>query len=1337
MAADPRTSPRSAIPETWDNTPMPATAVREAGTAPASRMRVVLLGAFTIRLGARSVGPWYRPSAKRLCELLMLSPDLTLAREVAREALFPNLSPAASASALSRALSLARDALSALGEEGPRLLRSDRARISVADEIPLEIDLVVHEAALRSALRMTSGSERDLALASALLQRSTLLEDEPYAEWALGPRDALELLRQQARLELARDRMRGRGLSHPGAVTEAWEACLVYDPASEEAASALIRIYSSQGQRQLASRTYERCRVALEALGLAPSPALNEARDALSGEALKIVDGVSYTVVSGRHAEQERRLVSVLFVELSGLPSPERSEPEETRHMVGSVLANVIAEVEALGGTVTSVSGAGLAALFGAPATHEDDPERAVRAAYRLLSAARTPGVGTPRLSVRVGIETGLAVVGPLWESPRASYGAVGKVTEDAAALQSAAKPGSVLVGQITKRATDHLFDWGPTEQISTGSEAKPMSAVYLDRPKPPRAGTIRQSRFGGHARLVGRQTELSMLDEAVQKVTAGNGSIIFLASEPGLGKTRLVQECRKRFMAWVGAATGRLPLWLEGRCASYASSTPYGLYQQLLSAWIRVGPEEGDEVVLPAVTRAARAIFGCDTEHVDFLAHMLGVRATPNGARVARLSPEGLRRATFASVCAVVEHLVARGPTVLALEDLHWADATSLRLTEELSGLAGQGSLLLIATRRLEPDPGVSALECALGTNSGGAFTRIELAPLDDDDQIELALCLLGGTAENDAVATVRENADGVPLFLEERFSSLVESGALVKDGPSWSVDRSISADTPEVLERLIRARIDRLPPPARDVVVAGSVLGTDFSFSALSAVAGVKEDLIGVARALCAARLLTEVRQWPEPAYRFRHALIQEAIYAALLTSQRRQFHARTAWGLEAASAGHLEEVAAVLGHHYTMAAEPARALHFYELAARHAFGHFAVDEAVASYRRAIEIVDKPVATAREAEASVDLRYKLSEVLWRAGRFDDARETLGEGLARVDPCHRVLAARLYARLGRVESESYHYDDAIAAFDAADELLGGAPQERDAGWVDTWLEVQVDGRANAHNWNNKPQQAAAALVRARPVLERAGSRGRKTSFYLQLALAQAIENRWRIDPEILGNAELAAKVAEQDVGEHDIAYCRGNLGEMLLWHGQLEAAWDNIQAALALAERTGDRVCRTWCLFNLSLICARKHDVGGARSLVPQALETAVVAKNPVYTGAATAAMAWVAWKDHRPDDVARLARRALEVWRASSTQYHFKGLCLWPLMSVHLAAGHLAHAVEAGRQMLGPPQVRLPDELESLLEAADSAWSRHRPASVGPILDRALGLACELGYA
>ena len=568
---------------------------------------------------------------------------------------------------------------------------------------------------------------------------------------------------------------------------------------------------------------------------------LEEARQATVGDAQSATAGaggaLSRTALP-RLSKQERRLVSVLFAEFSGPLGMSRGiDPEDLRERVGGALAGVIAEVEGLGGTVTSVSGAGLAALFGAPETHEDDPERAVRAAFRALSVSGTRGraTGAEVLSLRIGIETGPAVVGPLGTGSGLDYGAVGEVVTTAAVLQSAAKAGSVLVGPATRAATQAVFEWGPTEEVPPSPSAKPVVASYLERPKA-RAPSYRGlRRSAGQARLAGRELELQALDEALREVTSGTGSVVLVIGEPGLGKTRLVQEGRKRFMAWAGAGTGRLPLWLEGRCASYSASTPYGLYQQLLSAWVGVAPEEGEEEVRRALDRAMRAIFGGAAEEVHLLGYMMGVRSGQEALRLGRLSPEGLQRATFGAIRAMAARLAARGPTVLALEDLHWADPTSLRLTEELAGLARDSPLLVIATRRPEPDPGVSALEASLQESRACPLRRLVLAGLSESAERELARSLVGEDTGDEVIDVVCASVEGNPFFLEERLSSLLETGALVREADAWELRTGDVREVPDALERLIRSRVDRLRPLARDAIVAASVLGGEFSLSAL----------------------------------------------------------------------------------------------------------------------------------------------------------------------------------------------------------------------------------------------------------------------------------------------------------------------------------------------------------------------------------------------------------------------------------------------------------------------------------------------------------------------
>ena len=555
--------------------------------SPELTVKVNMLGPFGISVGGRVAGPWPRPSARRLCEFVLLSPGQRVSRELAAEELFGSLGPQRAATALRKALSMAHGVLAQLGEPAVGLLQADRDNIWFRSET-MEIDLDRQERALRAALAMGAGQDRDDRLVAALSDERTVLADAPYEEWALRCRDRFEVLRQRARLALARDRSKGAGLSSTAAVLEAWESCLSHDPACEEAAAALMRLYTAQGARPEAVRTYERCRAALAELGLTTSPALDEVRALAAFKLGPGGNGQPLAAEVTALSRQARKTISVLFAEITGLGA--RTDPEDLRDAVARTLSGVVTEVEALGGTVNSISGSGLQAIFGAPQAHEDDPERAVRAAFRAMSAHdgdRREG----SLVLRIGIETGIAVVGPFAAGTSFEYGAVGAVVGAAAALQSAAKPGSILVGPATRAATQGIFEWGATEEVIALRGTEPLSGSYLESPRPRARG--RQLRLGGRGPLVGRRRELALVSTALRDLEAGRGSVVVVVGEPGLGKTRLLQECRKHFMAWVGAKSGRLPLWLEGRCASYASTTPYGLYQHLLASWAGVALDQ------------------------------------------------------------------------------------------------------------------------------------------------------------------------------------------------------------------------------------------------------------------------------------------------------------------------------------------------------------------------------------------------------------------------------------------------------------------------------------------------------------------------------------------------------------------------------------------------------------------------------------------------------------------------------------------------------------------------------------------------------------------------
>ncbi len=950
-------------------------------------VEVKLLGRFTVTLGGRSVGPWPRPSARRLCQVLLVSPGRRVSRVSACEALFPSLSPEAAARQLYRVQSMARQALRELGPQASRLLCADPSQIWADPSVVLAVDLDAHEEALRAALRAPPGNGRDAALVGALATRGVPLEDEPAAEWAATVRERVEYLRQEARLELARDRLRGVGRAHPEDVAQAWQDCFAADPSDEEAASALMRLYGAQGRRPLAIQAYERCSSALFSLGLTTSSALEQARMAVDGPTQSARGAPALAGDRGSaQREEERRLVTVALVELSPVGLVAQSDPEDLREVIGTGLAQAISEVEALGGAVMSVSGTIMSALFGAPRAHEDDPERALRSALRIAAALSNAPGGDGRgpvkpsggrytgmeLSVRLGVETGAAIAGPVGSGGQVGYSAVGAVVGAAAALQSVARPGSVLVGPATHAATDGIFEWGPSQDVFVTPGAQPLTATYLVQPKARSVAEVGRRRLAARAPLVGRDAEMALLTESVRGSLSGHGGAVVIAGEPGLGKTRLVGECRNYFMGWVGAASGRLPLWLEGRCASYASSTPYGAYQQLLSRFIGAPLEAGEAVVRPALEAAMRAVLGKDKQPVALLARMLGLPAVPGEAHVARLGPAELQHEIFSAARSVIGRLVKRGPTVLALEDLHWSDPTSLRLTAELAKLAATGPLLVLATRRPEPDPGVGELELALAADPARPLQVLQLTPVQEADERTLARSLLGGQVSDDVLEAVCQGVEGNPLFLEERLASLLDSGAIQRSPAGWQLGSGNASAIPEALERLVRSRADRLSPAARRAIVAASVIGEEAESSTIRAVSELGAELDGGLSELVSAGLLTEARRQPEPLYRFRHALIRDATYHGLLRSQRRQLHARAAWFMETNAADRLDEVAAVLGHHFAAAGEEDRALSYFELAGDQADRVYANKEAIALYRQALAVIgrDRPTRPRRPTQ-------------------------------------------------------------------------------------------------------------------------------------------------------------------------------------------------------------------------------------------------------------------------------------------------------------------------------------------------------------------------------
>ncbi|HTT88397.1 MAG TPA: hypothetical protein VMF65_02525, partial [Acidimicrobiales bacterium] len=720
------------------------------------------------------------------------------------------------------------------------------------------------------------------------------------------------------------------------------------------------------------------------------------------------------------------------------------------------------------------------------------------------------------------------------------------------------------------------------------------------------------------------------------------------------------------------------------------------------------------------------------DHDQVCLLAQVMGIETRGPGAGVPQLSPEQVQKARFEAVVTLLSHLVTHGPTLVVLEDLHWADPTSLRLTEKLSSLTTEGPLVLVLTRRPEPDPGTSTLEAALAEAAGLRIRKVELAALASDAERDLVRALLGPAAADDVVAAVGQSAEGNPLFLEEQLASMLETGALVRTRQGWRLNSEALGELPEAIERLVRSRVDRLGPVPRHAIVAASVLGPDFSLAALATVTDLNEGLGPAVSELCSAGLLVERREVPEVAYRFRHVLIQEATYQGLLRSQRESLHSRAAWGLEEASAGRLEEVAGLLGHHFSMAGETERAVHYLELAADRAGAAFANDEARSLYHRALGLLG---AEPGHADQAVRIWLKLGRLAWRVGNFSESRAAYEEAVKLASSGTVLLAARALQLLGTLETADHCHDAAFSALDAAAARLQSCADKDTDEWAEVWIDVQL-ARASLHYWRNEPEAGLAVLELVRPVVEARAKPRAKIDFYSQVSAQRARASKYMVDESILGDYR-AAWAAVVDAGlENEMFWVDFHLGFGLLWYRDFASAEAELEQALNIASRADDKTLALRCLVYLCLAHLCQHDVVTVKKLAPQAEDLARALAFPEYVGMAKAMQAWVAWKEGRPTDVESLAEEALGHWRTSVVHYSWYWAGLWPLIAVRLDAGRIEEAVAAARELLGPDQQRLVEELESELQAALDAWDQGDAKVTGKSLAQALGLASRLGY-
>jgi len=640
--------------------------------------------------------------------------------------------------------------------------------------------------------------------------------------------------------------------------------------------------------------------------------------------------------------DAERRQLTVMFCDLVGSTElSTRIDPEDLREVIGAYHRTVAEVVTEFDGFVSRYMGDGVLIYFGYPQAHEDDAERAVRAGLGAIEAVGRIDTKSVRLQTRVGIATGLVVVGDLIGHGSAQeQSVVGETPNLAARLQTLAEPNTVVIAAGTRRLVGDLFEYQDLGAIKVKGISGAVPAWQVLRPSVV-ASRFEALRGSMLSPLIGRDEEIELLLRRWARAKAGDGQIVLISGEPGLGKSRIVAALQERLRA-------EPHIHLLHFCSPYyQDSSLYPSIDQLRRA-ARFEPDDLPALKLGKLeTLLARV--APPEEDVALLADLLSLPASERYP-VPILSPQRKKERILEALIRQLEGLARQQPVLMVIEDAHWIDPTSRELLDiRVERVRSLPVLLLVTFRPEFQPPWVGQPQ----------VTMVALSRLDRRDRSALVLQIAGGkTLPGDVVAQIAEHTDGVPLFIEELTKSVLESGLLREEGNRYVLDGAMPPFAiPTSLHASLLARLDRLAP-VRLVAQIGAAVGREFSYTLLRTVSRLPEHELQTALArLVTSGLVFQRGAPPDAIYTFKHALVQDAAHGSLLRSTRQQLHAQIAEALQTHSPELMDSQPELLAQHYAEAGLVEKSVTCWGNAGHRSIARAAVAEAAAQFQKGLD--------------------------------------------------------------------------------------------------------------------------------------------------------------------------------------------------------------------------------------------------------------------------------------------------------------------------------------------------------------------------------------------
>ncbi len=618
--------------------------------------------------------------------------------------------------------------------------------------------------------------------------------------------------------------------------------------------------------------------------------------------------------------EGERKQVTVMFADIVDAAKVfAHIDLRDIHRIVNGWFTLLLEQIHAFEGIVNQFRGDRVMAIFGAPIAHEDHAARACHAALGIMRAVKRYRHKIEKeyqidFAVQIGLNTGRVVVGSIGNDLRMDYTADGDTSNLTARMQANARSGTTLVSSNTYKRVSQLFEFKASGSISVKGKQHLIDVYELVHEKVyrPRLGLERQI----YSDMVGRHRQLAQLESQVKRVIKGSGAVVNIVGEAGIGKSRLVAELMHR------ESIKDLNL-LEGKAISIGATLSFYPIIDLLKNWAEIGPDDGHAATLEKLVRAVAELnTGQQDEIIPFIATLMGLTLSGDYAkRVEGIAGEALENLIFKNLRELIIQIARTKPVIIVMEDLHWADLSSIGFIESLFRLAQTHPVMFINPIRPGYENTSNRLIAAAQEELPTHYMEIKLAPLNIADSETMITNMLSSTGlPVSLVHKIVQRADGNPYFIEEVARAFIDEGVLVaKDGHFMTTEKIHHVVIPTTINDLLTARIDRLEENNRELIKTASVIGRNFFYRILKNIAQSDEDIDQRLAFLKDIQMILERKRLSEIEYLFTHALAQEAAYESILLEKRKPLHLKVAQSIETLFANNIKEFYGILSFHY----------------------------------------------------------------------------------------------------------------------------------------------------------------------------------------------------------------------------------------------------------------------------------------------------------------------------------------------------------------------------------------------------------------------------------